>query len=274
MSRAALLLLLLPGAAAAQGLDGMTCLLKPHQVVQLGSPVAGLLVELMVDRGDTVRAGQVVANLEASVEAASLALDRVKAANDVAIQAQQEELALNQRNVGRKQSLATTQIVNANALDELQSKMRQSELKLREAVVEQRIAQLTANRSASQLALKQIHSYVTGVVTERKLSPGEYVYEQVPIMTIAQIDPLNVELVLPAERYGTVHVGDRALVQPAAPVGGSYPAQVAVVDPVIDAASSTFGVRLLLANPDNRIPAGLRCGVTWQPAPTPPRTAP
>ena len=274
MIRRFALLLLLPTVAAAQGVDGVTCLLKPHQVVQLGSAVAGLLVEETVDRGDAVKAGQVVASLESSVEAATVALDRVKAGNDAAVLAQQEELALNQRNAGRKQSLAQSQIVNANSLDELQSKVRQSEIKLREAVVEQRIAQLTASRSATQLALKQIHASVNGVVTDRKLSPGEYVYEQTPIMTIAQTDPLNVELVLPADRYGTVHLGDPATVRPAAPVGGAYEARVVVIDPVIDAASSTFGVRLLLPNPDARIPAGLRCGVSWLPITPSTRTAP
>ena len=273
-NRAIWLLTLLPHLAAAEALDGVTCLLKPHEVVQLGSPVAGLLVAETVDRGDAVHAGQVVASLESSVEVATLALDRVKALNDAAILAEQEELALNQRNVSRKQSLAQSQIVNANSMDELQTKVRQSELKIREATTEQHIAQLTAARSAAQLALKQVHASVDGVVIERKLSAGEYVYEQTPIMTIAQIDPLNVELVLPAERYGSIHIGDRAQVRPAQPVGGSFPAQVVVVDPVIDAASNTFGVRLLLPNPETRIPAGIRCGVTWQPAPQATRTAP
>ena len=273
--RAAAMLLLLPATAFAQGMDdGVTCLIKPHTVVQLGSSVAGLLVDETVDRGDAVQAGQVVAGLESSVEQATLALDRVKAANDSAILAEQEDMALNQRMAGRKQSLAQNQIVNANALDELQTKVRQSELKIREAVVEQHIAQLTSVRSAAQLALKQIHASVTGVVTERKLSPGEYVYEQTPIMTIAQIDPLNVELVLPADRYGQVHVGDMASVRPAAPIGGSYAARVVVVDPVIDAASNTFGVRLLLPNAERAIPAGIRCSVSWTPAIQATRTVP
>jgi hypothetical protein len=48
-------------------------------------------------------------------------------------------------------------------------------------------------------------------------------------------------------------------VQPEAPVAGSYPAIVAVVDRVVDAASGPFGVRLELPNPDYRLPAGLTC---------------
>jgi prepilin-type N-terminal cleavage/methylation domain-containing protein len=43
----------------------------------------------------------------------------------------------------------------------------------------------------------------------------------------------------------------------------SYQAQVVVVDKVIDAASGTLGVRLQLANPDNKIPAGIQCGVVF-----------
>jgi multidrug efflux pump subunit AcrA (membrane-fusion protein) len=83
-------------------------------------------------------------------------------------------------------------------------------------------------------------------------------------MTIAQIDPLNVELVLPLQRYGSIKPGAAALVHPAAPVGGVYEAKVQVVDPVIDAASDTFGVRLLLPNPAGVIPAGIRCDVEWR----------
>jgi multidrug efflux pump subunit AcrA (membrane-fusion protein) len=37
-----------------------------------------------------------------------------------------------------------------------------------------------------------------------------------------------------------------------------------VIDPVIDAASETFGVRLILPNPNHTIPAGIRCSVEWR----------
>ena len=50
-----------------------------------------------------------------------------------------------------------------------------------------------------------------------------------------------------------------AEVLPSAPVGGSHIARVDVVDPVIDPGSNTFRVRLILPNPANAIPAGLRC---------------
>ena len=43
--------------------------------------------------------------------------------------------------------------------------------------------------------------------------------------------------------------------------GAIHQATVALVDPMGDAASGTFGVRLRLPNPERRIPAGLKCRV-------------
>jgi len=50
------------------------------------------------------------------------------------------------------------------------------------------------------------------------------------------------------------------------PIGGTYVAEVDVVDKVMDAASSTFGVRLKLPNPDAQIPSGVRCVVRFSSA--------
>jgi RND family efflux transporter MFP subunit len=241
-----------------------TCIIKPHIQIQLGSAISGMLSETLVDRGDEVKRGQVVARLESSVEQSTLALDRMRASNDEAIKGAQVDRELRVREADRKKSLVDKGIDNQNSLDELQTKVREGDLAIRQAQMDQRLAALTADRSERALALKQIHSPIDGVVIERKLSVGEYIYEQTSIMTIAQIDPLNVELVLPMDQYGQIVVGSTAIVHPVAPVGGAYVAKATVIDPVIDAASETFGVRLMLPNPKHAIPAGIRCSVEWQ----------
>jgi len=247
------------------GAEDTTCLIKPRKLVLLGSPVAGLLSEDLVERGDTVTRGQVVARLESSVEQATLAYDRAKAQSDVAIRTEQSNMQLATRMADRKRGLVQEKIANINSLDELEAKAAEGRLRIEQAQLDQKLAMLTAERSRRLADLKDVRSSIDGVVIERKLSAGEYVYEQTPIMTIAQIDPLNVELVVPISRYGTIKLGARAEIQPNAPVGGAYTATVEVVDPVIDAASDTFGVRLLLPNPNRTIPAGIRCHVVWLP---------
>jgi RND family efflux transporter MFP subunit len=223
-----------------------------------------MISQTLVDRGDTVKQGQVVALLESSLEQATLALDRVRASNDSAIKVEEVDRELSVREADRKKSLVDKGIANQNSLDELETKVREGDLRIQQARMDQRIAALTADRSERSLALKQIHSPIDGVVIERKLSAGEYIYEQTSIMTIAQIDPLNVELVLPMDRYGDIAIGSVAIVHPVAPVGGAYEATATVIDPVIDAASDTFGVRLILPNPNRTIPAGIRCSVEWR----------
>jgi len=90
--------------------------------------------------------------------------------------------------------------------------------------------------------LKQrfISSPIDGVVAERLLVGGEYAYEQAPILTIAQIDPLNVEVFVPVALYGSIRNGMQATVFPEAPVGGIHTAIIEVLDPLIDARSGTF----------------------------------
>ena len=83
-----------------------------------------------------------------------------------------------------------------------------------------------------------------------------------PILKLAQIDPLRVEVVLPQAVFGKVAVGGLAMVRAE---GGGVPrqARVLVVDRVIDAASGMFGVRLELPNPGGAQPAGQRCKVEF-----------
>ena len=49
-------------------------------------------------------------------------------------------------------------------------------------------------------------SPLNGVVVERFLGPGERVGNE-KILKIAQIDPLNVEVIAPMEMFGSVRVG-------------------------------------------------------------------
>ena len=108
---------------------------------------------------------------------------------------------------------------------------------------------------------RQLHEGPTG---KRYKSPGDYVQDQ-PVFKLAQVDPLNVEVIAPITMYGSIRVGMEAEVQPEQPVGGKHRARVIIVDSVIDAASGTFGVRLALPNPHQKIPAGVRCDIKFNP---------
>ena len=106
-------------------------------------------------------------------------------------------------------------------------------------------------------------SPIDGVVMERLLRVGEFRHDQSPVFTLAQVDPLRVEVFVPAALHGQVRAGMVAQVVPELPGAQPVAARVAVVDPVMDAASGTFGVRLALPNPGKALPAGVRCHVRF-----------
>jgi membrane fusion protein, multidrug efflux system len=222
-----------PVAAAQRPHEGM---MEPYLTVNVASQVSGILEEVLVKRGDIVAKGQVLATLRASVEKADL--EQATAM-----------LEFNRRKLERNKELVAQGNVSANDEDEMAT-----EVKKDEAILHQVNA---------KLEMKIIRSPVDGVVVKVDLSAGEYIGEK-QIMTIAQIDPLNVEVVVPVSEYGTIKKGMLAEVRPESPVGGVYTGKVTIVDRVVNAASGSFGVRVELANPNLAIPSGLRYNVKFK----------
>ncbi len=249
-------------AAAAEPLavDG---LMEPYEVVEVGSSVPGILESIEVGRGDTIKEGQVLASLKSGVEKATLALARERARLDADIRHKQERLAFLTRKQQRFEQLYESKAVPFEKMDEARTEKSLAELELQQAIENQRIAELEMNRAAEALEQRTIRSPISGVVVERYMAPGEYI-EDKPVLKIAQIHPLNVELILSVEQLGSVKEGGMARVYPQEPVGGNYRAKISVVDRVVDAASGTFGVRLELPNPDYRISAGIKCRVEFE----------
>jgi multidrug efflux pump subunit AcrA (membrane-fusion protein) len=125
------------------------------------------------------------------------------------------------------------------------------------------LAGLELMRASEILNQRTIRSPINGVVVARMLGPGEYAFDQAQLMTISQIDPLNVDAFVPLSQFGKIRVGAVGEIYPEEPIGGKYRAAVTVVDHVFDAASGTIGVRLELPNPNYRLPAGLKCRVRF-----------
>ena len=151
-------------------------------------------------------------------------------------------------------------LIPAGEMDEAETNKQLAELALLEAADAQRLAELELQRAKAELTRRTIRSPISGVVVERFLTPGEFTKEK-PILKLAQIDPLRVEVFAPTALLNRITVGMRAQVMPDAPVSGTYEARVIIVDRVVNAASGTFGVRLELPNHGYRLPAGLKCTV-------------
>jgi membrane fusion protein, multidrug efflux system len=219
------------GEARGDNFEGM---IEPHEIVKVSSQVPGIL-EKVVERGNIVKKGQIVAQLRAGVEKANVDLARV-------------QLEFSKRKLERNREMFLKKHISEHEKDEFETEVAKGEALLHDA--------------EEKLAIRTIRSTVDGVVMKRELSAGEYVGEK-PILIIAELNRLNVEVVVPVRRLGSVSQGMSAEVRPESPVGGVYVGKVVIVDKVVDAASGTFGVRVDLPNPSLKLLAGLRCRVRF-----------
>jgi multidrug efflux pump subunit AcrA (membrane-fusion protein) len=131
-----------------------------------------------------------------------------------------------------------------------------------EATENRQIATLEWQKAKASRNLHTIYSPLTGIVVERLLSPGELA-RQTPILKLAQVNPLRVEVFAPLSWLGKLQSGMKANVRLEAGDQSVHTAVITVVNRVVDSASGTFGVRLEMPNPGNRLPAGLACTVDF-----------
>jgi len=243
--------------------DRFDCLIEPHTVVNLGSPVEGVLATVAVKRGDLVAKGQVIAKLESGVEEAIVTSARARANSDVLVRAARARHSYRARQLKRNEKLKKRGVISFSKIDESRTENNVAELELQEAQFNLGLAKLELQRAQRVLEQRTIRSPIDGVVMDRNLSAGEYVHKQASVVKIARIDLLNVEAFVPIAHYGRIRTGMLADVRPQEPIGGHYAAKVSVVDKVLNAASGTFRVRLELNSPNFRVPGGVRCSLKF-----------
>ena len=242
---------------------GMACVITPYDEISIGTPVEGLIQTVPVDRGDWVTKGQVIVTLESSLEEATVALAKAKAEAEAVLKSSQVKIGFSSRKLERALDLFKTNSIAQHEVDEAQTEKALAEMSHREASENKRLAELELNRTTAALQLHTIRSPINGVVVDRLLSPGELA-RQTPVMKLAQINPLRVEVFAPISLLGKLKIGMRADVRPEGKGQPVYQAKIVVVNKVVDSASGTFGIRLEMPNPNNAISAGLACTVEFQ----------
>ncbi len=255
------LLALAACAVATAQANPYDCLIEPNQTVELRSPVEGVIHSVLVKRGDYVKAGQVLVQLDSTVEQSTVELARYRAQVSGRLQSAKNRLDYTSKKYERSQELHNKEFVAAQARDEAQAEKLLAESAYREAQEELEVARLESRQAQEALNRRTLRSPFEGVVVDRLLNPGDLAESgtgRKPILKLAQVRPLRVEVVLPIEAYGQIKRLSTADITPEA-LGGSYKATVTIVDSVFDAASGTFGVRLELPNTGSALPAGVRC---------------
>lgn len=257
---------------ALHAAEPLNCLIEPDRVADVGSASVGIIEEIRVERGDFVKAGQVLARLSSGVERASVAVAESRARADAEVKAAEAAAVLARSKLDRARDLVKANFISPQALEQADAEARVADQRAQQARDARDVAQREAELSAAQLGQRFIRAPFEGIVVERYRTQGERI-EREPVVKIARIHPLRVEAIAPAALFGSIRTGQTGQVSPQLKQFGTLSATVALVDRVVDAASNSFRVRLTLPNPSLSIPSGLRCSVVLEaPAPLPPIT--
>lgn len=262
----------LPAAAPAQGdaaaqrtslpQRSFDCVIEPAQTLRIAAQAAGTLRDVLVERGDRVTRGQVLAALHDELEAADLRKARAEAESDAMILSRRAALALAQAESLRSRSLLARGIATEAQGQEAEAALQAARMELRQAELARSLAAIEAERAAALLERRLIRSPIDGIVVERARGPGEYVYQENHVLTLAQTDPLHVEAWLPVALHPSLALGRQVSVTLEQPAGEIRAATISILDAVFDAATGTFGLRAILPNPEGAAPGGQRCTLT------------
>ncbi len=258
---------LLTQAARAQSLDEYaaraSCLITPFHVYKLAMPTPGPLASVAIKRADVVKKGQIIAQLESVVEQAQVDAARVRSTTDVAIRLKTAVYTAVAAKLERQRKLKVAAVTSEQAFEEAEAAASVAKEEIEQARLDKELAALELARLEATLDRRTLRSPAEGVVTSVELHAGEYADPNNPVATVTEIDPLTVDVYLPARAYPLVSMGMSAAIIPQESLGEAREGIVITKDPQIDAASGLFLVQLRLPNPGAAIPAGVHCSAKF-----------
>lgn len=233
------------------------CLIQPSAIIDIGIPAAGVIKSIHVDRGDSVTEGMILAQLDSGLEQATAKLAGVRAGLTSTLQLRQAQAnsLFKQRQTN---SVRVRQAAHANPSASIDDETYFAQLRVRQEQDLQLLARLELDKAREALKRRSATSPIDGVVLKRFKANGEWV-KDTPVLRLARLDPLTVQVELPVELINQIKPGMEARVSPQLPDVPPQTAKISQVDRVADPVKGSFIATLSLANPEGRLPAGLRC---------------
>jgi len=192
-----------------------TATLEPRAESQVVAKTSGVALEVLVEVGQAVRAGQPLVRLDADRA-------RLQAAQSAA------QLRKLEANHERARQLAAQQMVSANDLDQLR-------FDLENARATNRLANL-------ELSYTTVQAPISGVIASRDIKAGNFVQINSPIFRIVDSSRLEATLNVPEREIAKLKPGQAVELAADALPGKRFSGTVDRVSPVVDTGTGTFRV--------------------------------
>lgn len=229
----------------------------------VAAEIAGRVERLLVDLGDPVERGQVVARLDdAELVQAVHQAEADLAVTKARLAAARSSLEIAERDLERAQKLRREGVASESQLDAA----RADEVAARAQV---ELAQAGIPRAEAALESARIrlgHAEITAdwnegdgrrVVAERTVDEGAAVSANATLLSIVELDPILAVVHAPERDYGKITVGQVARLTTDAHPGRTFEARVARIAPVFRRATRQARIELVVPNPDELLKPGM-----------------
>ena len=200
--------------------------LEAERWVDVRARRSGQVIALLKEEGDPVRAGTILARLDA--DAAQISVSQREVAHLEAKQRYEREDALFQRNLGSKQSYE-------NAKTQFESSKAQLE------------------QAKLDLSYTAIRSPIQGIMTLRNIEVGNMVTNNQVVASVAKFDPLLARIQVTEKDFGKITVGQTARITVEAAPEREFTGTVKMISPVVDPESGTVKVTVEVPRTDKSL---------------------
>jgi len=225
--------------------------------------VSGRVERMAVDIADTVRRGQVVAELDNDeyVQAVAQAKADLEVARANLVEAR-SALAIANRDLERVETLRKRGVASEAQLDAAKANhlSKQAQLEVAEAQVTRAESALeTANIRLRYTKIRA--DWTSGddrrVVAERYVDQGETVSANTPLLLIVELDPVTGVVFVTEKEYSRMKPGQTVVLSTDAFPGEEFPGEIDRIAPVFTQATRQARVELTIKNPDQRLKPGM-----------------
>ncbi|MEP7185022.1 MAG: efflux RND transporter periplasmic adaptor subunit [Rhodanobacter sp.] len=238
----------------------------------VSTDVTGRLMKIHVEEGDTVKKGQLLAELDPRIPAAqaSYASANIETARKAAT-ITRIRIADARRTLRRYSELAAKHFVSREKLDSAANDVALSEAQL--ASDKSSIVSATRQMKLQQqyLASTRVVAPFDGVVTELSAHVGEIVspisagggFTRTGICTIVNLDSTEAEADINEQYLGSLQQGQSVVITAQAYPGRNFSGKVMGLIPVVQRNTAAIKVRVSLDNTDHRLMPGMRIDLAF-----------
>ena len=192
--------------------------------------VAGEIREILVEEGDEVKSGQLLARLDG---------DRLR------LELMQSEANLHkaQRDYQRNVDLKDRSLISAGDFEKIK--------------YETDALEATYNLAKLELSYTEIRAPIDGVIAERFVKVGNTIDVNAITFQVTSFEPLIAYLHVPEREYRRIDRGQTAVIEVDALQGSEFEAVVARISPVVDPGTGTFKITVEVSDPTRRLKPGM-----------------